>query len=376
MSLHIFKSGKHTDMSGTSLSFTEADLMACAACYDPAKHEAPLVLGHPTAAAPAYGWVKSLSFAEGSLLAEPDQIEVAFAEAVEAGRYKKISASFYLPNSSSNPVPGSYYLRHVGFLGAQVPAVKGLKPIEFAGSEKDCVTVEFAEPSVSIMRLLGSLRDWVIEKFGREAADKALPAWDVDWAHEQAVRNGDSNFSEPSTQGDSEMKDKGDQGTNPGTEQEQSSGSQTNVQGELDALKAQNAQFAEQLRRRDASETVKGLIDAGKLTPAQSVGLVDYMAGLDDGTATVEFGEGEEKKALAPSKFLAEFLNRLPAQVDFSEQSKGSGEDDSVAGVSPEELANEAVSYRENMKKNGIVMTATEAVDAVRAGKNKESANG
>lgn len=372
MSLHIFKSGKHTDMSGTSLSFTEADLMACAACYDPAKHEAPLVLGHPTADAPAYGWVKSLSFAEGSLLAEPDQIEVAFAEAVEAGRYKKISASFYLPNSLSNPVPGSYYLRHVGFLGAQVPAVKGLKPIEFAGSEKDCVTVEFAEPSVSIMRLLGSLRDWVIEKFGREAADKVLPAWDVD-----------SNFSEPSTteennseQGDSEMKDKGDQGTNPGTEQEQSSGSQTNVQGELDALKAQNAQFAEQLRRRDASETVKGLIDAGKLTPAQSVGLVDYMAGLDDGTATIEFGEGEQKKSLAPSKFLAEFLNRLPSQVDFAERSKGSGDDDSGAVVSPEELANEAVSYRENMKKNGIVMTATEAVDAVRAGKNKESANG
>jgi len=32
-------------------------------------------------------------------------------------------------------VPGVYYLRHVGFLGAQPPAVKGLRPIELAEGE-------------------------------------------------------------------------------------------------------------------------------------------------------------------------------------------------------------------------------------------------
>ena len=59
-SIHIFKSGTHTAMNGKRMPFTSAELAACAAAYDPAVHEAPLVIGHPTHDAPAYGWVKSL----------------------------------------------------------------------------------------------------------------------------------------------------------------------------------------------------------------------------------------------------------------------------------------------------------------------------
>ena len=61
-SLDIFRTGRHTASSGTSLAFTEADLAATAAAYDPALHEAPIVVGHPKDNAPAYGWVKSLGF--------------------------------------------------------------------------------------------------------------------------------------------------------------------------------------------------------------------------------------------------------------------------------------------------------------------------
>jgi len=46
-SLDIFRSGRHTASSGASLAFTEADLAATAAAYDPALHEAPIVVGHP-----------------------------------------------------------------------------------------------------------------------------------------------------------------------------------------------------------------------------------------------------------------------------------------------------------------------------------------
>lgn len=34
---------------------------------------------------------------------------------------------------SLNPKPDTYHLRHVGLLGAEPPAVKGLRPVEFAG---------------------------------------------------------------------------------------------------------------------------------------------------------------------------------------------------------------------------------------------------
>ncbi|WP_319778437.1 hypothetical protein [Maridesulfovibrio sp.] len=381
MPIEIFKCGKHKDMSGKELDFSEAELVACAACYDPALHEAPLVLGHPKHNDPAYGWVSSLSFSEGSLLVEPDQVETSFAEAVKAGRYKKISASFYQPDSTNNPVPGSYYLRHVGFLGGQVPAVKGLKPVEFAGNDEDCVTVEFGE-ELTVARILRSVREFFVEKFGKEEADKAMSSWDVDWLQEQAAReDGRAEFSEDehstpdnSGQGEEEMKKKGkpdDSGA-----EDQAANAPDN-QSEIDALKKQNAEFAEQFRRRDAKDEVKGLVDAGQLTPAIADGLVDFMAGLDtDGTTIVEFGEGDDQKKLSPRKFMSDFLKRLPQQVDFGEQSKGSEDDENPGGMSAEEVANEAVSYRESMNSKGVVLSATEAVEAVKAGKHKGGSNG
>src|SRR4051812_33078434 len=105
--LEIFRAGKHIASNGASFTFTEADLKATAAAYDPAKHEAPMVVGHPKGDGPAYGWTKALSFSE-TLLAIPDQVDPAFAEMVAAGRFKKISASFYAPDAPQNPVPGVF----------------------------------------------------------------------------------------------------------------------------------------------------------------------------------------------------------------------------------------------------------------------------
>lgn len=151
--LHIFKPGRHTAMSGAALSFSEADLQATVAAYNPAKHEAPLVVGHPQHDLPAYGWVQGLRFSDGDdgsevgLYALPAQVNPDFADMVAAGAFKKISASFYSPQHPSNPAPGAYYLRHVGFLGAQPPAVKGLRNPSFADTDSDAeiVTLEFGE---------------------------------------------------------------------------------------------------------------------------------------------------------------------------------------------------------------------------------------
>ena len=122
--IEIFRAGTHTDSHGATLSFSESDLAATARAYDPAVSEAPIVVGHPKADAPAYGWIKSLSAEGGRLFATPDQVDPSFAEMVRAGRYKKLSASLYAPDSPANPSPGAWYLRHVGFLGAQPPAIR------------------------------------------------------------------------------------------------------------------------------------------------------------------------------------------------------------------------------------------------------------
>lgn len=133
--IHIFKAGQQTASSGQTLVFTQADLEATAAAYNPDLHEAPLVVGHPEDDDPAYGWVAQLKAQANGLFAIPTQVNADFEELVKTGAFKKVSASFYPPQHPNNPTPGVYALRHVGFLGAQPPAVKGLKPTQFADAQ-------------------------------------------------------------------------------------------------------------------------------------------------------------------------------------------------------------------------------------------------
>src|SRR5579883_1263984 len=145
--LAIFRAGKHTSVDGRSVEFTPQAVREIADSYDPSALEAPLVVGHPQTDNPAYGWVKALSVDEdGTLYAEPQQVEPQFAEMVNAGRFKRISSSIYLPDSPGNPKPGRHYLKHVGFLGAAAPAVKGLPIASFAA---DDAALEFADDDLA-----------------------------------------------------------------------------------------------------------------------------------------------------------------------------------------------------------------------------------
>jgi len=104
-----------------------------------------VVIGHPKSDDPAYGWVRGLRFADGALKATLHKVAPAFAAMVQDGAFRNRSASFYSPEAPNNPRPGHWYLRHVGFLGALAPAVKGLQPVAYADNERGAVTVEFAE---------------------------------------------------------------------------------------------------------------------------------------------------------------------------------------------------------------------------------------
>ena len=177
--LAIFRSGTHTDMRGRTLTFSDADLAAMAAGYDPNVSEAPLVIGHPEINTPAYGWVKKL-VAEGSVLyAETDQVDPEFVKLVNDGRYKKLSASIFPPGSSANPKPDTHYLRHVGFLGAQAPAVKGLPSAAFA--EGEAVTFDFSSvntqhgPMAVVGQLFRRLRKHMSDTQGGDHAMRILP---------------------------------------------------------------------------------------------------------------------------------------------------------------------------------------------------------
>lgn len=120
----------------------------------------------------------SLQFADGVLAASPKELDPAFFELVRAGRFKTVSASFYLPNSPNNPKPGHLYLRHVGFLGAAAPAVKGLKPVEFSEHEEGVVAFTDIPLSslFSLGRLMRNLREYLIGEKGQDTADRVYLA--------------------------------------------------------------------------------------------------------------------------------------------------------------------------------------------------------
>lgn len=126
----IFRAGVHTAMRGQRLEFSEHDLELTASTYAATKKDAPLVLGHPENDNPSYGRVVGL-FAKAGVLFAQAEVDPALAGMVRQGSYRYVSASFFQPQSPNNPMPGVYTLKHVGFLGATPPSVKGLTPPEF-----------------------------------------------------------------------------------------------------------------------------------------------------------------------------------------------------------------------------------------------------
>jgi len=164
--IEVFKAGTHTSANGVTKTYTEADLVAIAKRYNEQDaHEAPFVLGHPDTDDPAYGWIKTLKVAGEKLMAFVDQISDGIVDAVRRGEYKRISIALYPDN----------LLRHVGLLGATPPAVKGLTPVQFSDSEFDefaWATDEYRMPIVG--RLMAGIRDFFIDKFGLEVADKVI----------------------------------------------------------------------------------------------------------------------------------------------------------------------------------------------------------
>ena len=350
-------------MSGDALDFGEDELKGVAGSYDKSLHEAPIVIGHPAGDAPAYGWVEGLDFSDGALVATPDQVDPAFADMVRDGRFKKVSASFYLPGAESNPVPGSYYLRHVGFLGAQPPAVKGLKAVQFGENEDGVVTIEFGEVSGwTISRLVRRLREFFIDEFGLEKADQALPDWQVDDLQDQAAKDdaGAAFIEETLPNGkEPEMADDDDTAAKAAKLDEREKA----LAEKEDAQTQKETAFAETKRREEAAAFIEGLAAGGKVLPAEKGGLARFMSALDDDEA-IQFGEDDEARK-TPLAFFKAHLESLPKRVDFAERSAEEG--GGVDAADPEAVANEAVAYQEGMKAKGVTVSADKGVRHVLA---------
>lgn len=277
--VEIFRGGKQTDSSGKVHDGNRLIDRAVAG-FNPQHHEPPVVLGHPADNAPAYGWVEAVKAGvkDGvkTLYAKFRQVVPEFEEMVKSGRYKKRSASFY-PDGS---------LRHVGWLGAMPPAVKGLAGVAFGDGGRAAV-FDFGEQQQEKEKKPMDFNEFM----------EALKFWkksqEIEQQHQEAEPG--KSFSESDIEA-----------------------------ARLEAEAAVRAEFAESEAKRKKADTtakIKALIEdgvkAGKIAPAwKDAGIAQFMEALD-ADAPIEFGESKDKKTgLA---WFTDFLESLPKLVDFSE---------------------------------------------------------
>ena len=354
--LQIFRCGKHTASDGSVHDFTEARLRGCVEAYDPGLREAPLVIGHPKTDDPAYGWVKSLAFAD-ALEAIPHQVNAEFAQLVNAGAFKKMSASFYLEDAPGNPKPGALYLRHVGFLGAKAPAIAGLKSASFAADESG--VIEFADwNGLAVAGLFRKIKNHFIEVSGQEKADTILPEWEIENLTVTAAQK-DAPASPAFSQGDDVL-----------TKEQQEELARREAQLKVDKAKldSDRAEFAQRETAQrhattvaDCGTFVEGLVKEGKVLPVHAAGLAQFMA-AQPADGIVEFSEGDKAVKKPAGEWFRAYLAAQPKVVDFAEH----GHQGVPAGdLSAVELSKRAIEFQEAERKAGREISVTAAVTHV-----------
>jgi hypothetical protein len=315
----VFRTGTHTDSAGNEKTWTEADLDRMVHSYDPSAHEAPIVIGHPQDNAPAYGWVEALKREGSLLLAKPKDLVPEFVEMVRRTLFKKRSISVY-PDGS---------LRHVGFLGAMPPAVKGLPDVSFEDAEAS--VWEYADPStaqnpkedrkmkfVEWLRSLASKEGVTIDDLPRSFSESDIQAR-IDQARKEEREKAATEFSEAGKTRERALKDR------------------------EDALSLREAES----RKNGIAAFCEGLLKEGRLTPGMmkhGMGVKPFLEALTGIETTFDFAEGGDGKKQTPLEFMESFLAALPKSIEFGEvatRDKDIGRGSAAAGVKLEALIKE-----------------------------------
>lgn len=274
--VEVFPSGKHTDMNGNVKVWTDADLDKIAGKYNSSPHDAPAVIGHPVLNAPAYGWVKKNMKRVGEkLLAQFRDLDPEFVKAVNGQRFPKRSASIY-PDLT---------LRHVGWLGAMPPAIKGLADMAFseaAGQAGEILSYEFNE---------NLLENFISGGNEMDEKDKEIQELKAKLAELQAKIKEAEDLKKAA-----EAK------------------SFAEKEAVIAGILAENEQLKTAARQKEFSEFAESL--GTKLKPGHKKDIVNFMEILHD-KGKYEFAEGGSQDAV--EKFKTLLTDNMKEQFSFGE---------------------------------------------------------
>lgn len=339
----VFFAGKHTDNTGKSRNYSREDLQQVVDNFTPNK--APLVIGHPKTNAPALGWVTGVRLTDDDRLeVTADNVNVDFAKAVAAKSFPNRSISLVRTDKGLT-------LRHIGYLGAVEPALEGLG-WQFNGADADPTeTVEFsAEPSETIefsmevahqrtlLDMFSNMRDFFIEKFSQEDADRVVPKWSLEWLRDAITREElrkevhedpfNPEFSNPKTEEPAVTTYTQEQLDAAIKQAKDDAEASFSTQLSAEKSRADNAEktLEEQAfaaRVADCKAVVDAKIAAGHLTPANAAGLAEFMASLPQGddAQTFSFSKSEsETVEQSQYDFAKAFIGGLGAKSPLGDE--------------------------------------------------------
>ena len=328
--VEALKVGTFKDSKGNAHTFTLEDLKSIAAGYNPAASEAPVVIGHPSDNAPAFGWIKDAVVKGQSLFLGMKDLVPEFVDACKKGMYKKRSISLREDKS----------IRHLGFLGAIPPAIKGL--VDFAFAEGKSNTFDF-DADASVEFKAGNFNEPLnegefmelkeaLEQIGTLKAEKIALDGQI-----KTLTGKVTDFSEGDKTKTARI---------------------ATLETELATVKKTLADGAVATRKAEFVSFCEKLVDAGKMSPKNKDTAISQLE-IAFQASTGNFAEGQKK----PIDELKAMLESQAVVIEFAEaatKAKAKGTETDMAD--PKVIANKATAYRTEQASAGNDISFSEAV--------------
>lgn len=325
----IFKTGKHKDSKGRERTYTTDDLDKICSNFSQTNPDVPICVGHPKQTAPAYGWVNSVKRIGEGLYCDYKQVQDSFKNAVNSGLYKTRSICVD---------PNTMTLKHVAFLGATPPAIKGLE--EFCFSEDDTYSEFSGELDYKfdcIANVLSRLRDLLIEKYDTETADNVITKYRIDDIQKvlelddkkQALAYCEAHCESIDIKKNGREVMTDTQKTTPpaksGDENSEFAEEITKRDTKIQELETQIAKAKEEKTQHEYSEQVDKWITEGNILPKHKEPVMNILQACGD-YGDFTFSEGNNKPAIESVK---EFFGSLKA-IDLGKTSRDKDLSDSA----------------------------------------------
>lgn len=261
---HIFKTGYHTDSQGNKRYWSIEDLNKIVKQFETVHKDAPICIGHPKSSTPAYGWIDKVVRKGDNLYCTFKNVQKEFWEACKKGLFKNRSIS----------LDKDFNIRHLAFLGAQAPAIKGLEQFCFSDDE-NYLCFDFSDYS------------------------------DIELSQRKEKR----------------------------VEEKKLQGLLDEKNSEIESLKKSLEEMKKSQKIKEFEDFCDAAIKEGNILPRHRESVINILLACDD-TKTFNFEDGEEKNAVEVAKNFVKSLkimNFEEVAIDGNDKKRGGGDAQSIA---------------------------------------------